>query len=79
LPFLILLLLFLSPIAYPIGSELLAVNPLVGIVELFRWSLVGGAGPSPLDLVLAMSVSFGLLIAGAAYFSRVERDFADVA
>jgi lipopolysaccharide transport system permease protein len=79
LPFVVMLLLFLSPIAYPIGSELLAVNPLVGIVELFRWSLVGGAGPSPLDLGLAIVVSLALLIVGAAYFSRVERVFADVA
>lgn len=79
LPFLVQLLLFLSPIAYPIGSKLLAVNPLVGIVELFRWSLVGGAGPSPLDLALAVTVAFTLLIVGAAYFSRLERVFADVA
>jgi lipopolysaccharide transport system permease protein len=79
LPFLIMLLLFLSPIAYPITSDLLAVNPLVGIVELWRWSLVGGAGPSALDLGLAITVSLVLLMVGAAYFSRVERVFADVA
>jgi lipopolysaccharide transport system permease protein len=79
LPFVVLLLLFVSPIAYPIETELLSVNPLVGIVELFRWSLVGGLAPTPLDLGLAMTVACGLLIAGAAYFSRVERTFADVA
>ena len=79
LPFVVQLLLFLSPIAYPITSKLLAVNPLVGIIELFRWSLVGGVGPSLLDLVLAVTVSFGLLVAGIAYFSRLERVFADVA
>jgi lipopolysaccharide transport system permease protein len=79
LPFLIQLVLFLSPIAYPIESKLLAVNPLVGIVELLRWSLVGGAGPGALDLGLAVTVTFALLIAGAAYFSRLERVFADVA
>jgi lipopolysaccharide transport system permease protein len=79
LPFVVMLLLFLSPIAYPIESELLAVNPLVGIVELFRWSLIGGAGPSPLDLGLAITVSLVLLLVGSAYFSRVERVFADVA
>jgi lipopolysaccharide transport system permease protein len=79
LPFLVLLLLFLSPIAYPITSQPLAVNPLVGIIELFRWSLVGGVAPTVLDLALAMIVSVGLLAAGIAYFSRVERTFADVA
>lgn len=80
LPFLVQLLLFLSPIAYPITSELLSVmNPLVGIIELFRWSLVGAGGPSPLDVGAAVAVASGVMIIGAAYFSRVERVFADVA
>jgi lipopolysaccharide transport system permease protein len=79
LPFVVQLLLFLSPVAYPIASGLLSVNPLVGIVDLFRWSLVGGESPSSPDLLLAATFAFGLLAAGAAYFSRVERVFADVA
>lgn len=79
LPFLVQLLLFLSPVAYPIASGWLAVNPLVGVVELVRWSLVGGAGPGQLDLGLSVVVSLGVLAAGAAYFTRVERVFADVA
>jgi lipopolysaccharide transport system permease protein len=82
-PFGIQLWLFASPVAYP--SSLLdepwrtvsAINPMVGVVEGFRWATLG-AGPAPWDLIGISAVSaIVILLAGLAYFDRVERGFAD--
>jgi lipopolysaccharide transport system permease protein len=83
IPFAIQMWLFASPVAYP--SSLLdepwrtisAINPLVGVVEGFRWAVLGTpASPWALIGVSAASALI-LLIAGLAYFDRVERRFAD--
>jgi len=79
LPFLINLLLFLSPVVYPIGSRVLAANPLVGTIEGWRWALVGNTPPSSFALGMSVAVSLATFALGVAYFSRVERVFADVA
>jgi lipopolysaccharide transport system permease protein len=83
-PFLTQLWLFATPIAYP--SSLLAepwrtiygLNPMVGVVEGFRWALVGTALNSPTSMLVSISISLILLIGGAFYFRRMERTFADV-
>jgi lipopolysaccharide transport system permease protein len=76
--------LFATPIAYPSSllSEpwrtLYGVNPMVGVVEGFRWALLG-AGPAPVTMIcLSAGVASGLLISGVLYFRRMERSFADV-
>lgn len=83
-PFGIQLWLFASPVAYP--SSLLdepwrtvsAINPMVGVVEGFRWATLGeGAAPWDLIGISALSAA-AILIAGLAYFDRVERGFADL-
>ena len=83
-PFLLQIWLFATPIAYP--SSLLAepwrtlygLNPMVGIVEGFRWALLDVAtAPGPAAAVSAV-VTLGLLISGAYYFRRMEKTFADV-
>ncbi len=83
-PFLTQLWLFATPIAYP--SSLLsepwrtiyAVNPLVGVVEGFRWTLLGSGG-EPTILILASScATLFALITAVFFFRRVERGFADV-
>ncbi|MCZ7663053.1 MAG: ABC transporter permease [Thermoleophilia bacterium] len=83
-PFLTQLWLFATPIAYP--SSLLGepwrtvygVNPMVGVVEGFRWALLGTQSrPGPMVLVSA-AVALALLFSGAVYFRRMERTFADV-
>lgn len=83
-PFGIQMWLFLSPIAYPssILSEpirtLSAINPLVGVVEGFRWAVFEN-GPAPLaQMGISALAAFVLLGLGLAYFDRVERGFADV-
>jgi lipopolysaccharide transport system permease protein len=82
-PFLVQLWMFASPVVYT--STLVptqwrafyALNPMTGVVEGFRWALIGG--PRPDDLILVSAVaSVLLLLAALAYFRRVERTFADV-
>jgi lipopolysaccharide transport system permease protein len=83
-PFASQLWLFVTPIAYPasiIGEPwrtLLAVNPMVGVVEGFRWAALG-AREAPWALMGVSAVSSLVFLAvGLAYFSRVERSFADI-
>jgi lipopolysaccharide transport system permease protein len=83
-PFLIQFWLFSTPIAYP--SSLLfepwrtayAINPMVGVVEGFRWALLGtNTAPGPMIIVSSMT-AFMVLVSGAFYFRRMEKTFADV-
>jgi lipopolysaccharide transport system permease protein len=83
-PFLVQAWMFATPIAYP--SSLLdepwrtfyGLNPMVGVVEGFRWALLGtDTAPGPIILVSAL-VSVSLLVSGLYYFRRMEKSFADV-
>jgi lipopolysaccharide transport system permease protein len=82
-PFLTQFWLFATPVAYPSSllSEpwrtLYGLNPMVGVVEGFRWALLGTGQPGPM-LALSAIVAVGLLVSGAYYFRRMERTFADV-
>lgn len=82
--FFIQFLMFATPIAYP--SSLLdepwrtvyGINPMAGVVEGFRWSLLGTASaPGPM-LIVSTFVAFTLLVSGAFYYRRMERTFADI-
>jgi lipopolysaccharide transport system permease protein len=90
LPFFIQLWLFVTPVIYPAGRVtsrlaklgipvwLYGLNPMVGVVEGFRWALFGsGSGPGPV-LAASAAISAFLLVSGAFYFRRMERTFADV-
>lgn len=84
IPFLAQIWMYVTPVAYPASviperwQTLYALNPMMGVVQGFRWALLGGM-PFP-AFPLAMSVLFvGLfLITGLFYFRRMERTFADV-
>lgn len=83
IPFLMQLWMFATPIAYPSSllSEplrtLYGLNPMVGVVEGFRWVLLGTAtSPGPMVLVSAVA-SLVVLITGAFYFRRMEVTFSD--
>jgi lipopolysaccharide transport system permease protein len=78
LPFVVLSWLFLSPVAYPVQNRLFELNPLVGVIDAFRWCVLG-TPVSASSLVLAAGLTVGLLVVGTAYFTRAERTFADVA
>ncbi|MBA2311629.1 MAG: ABC transporter permease [Actinobacteria bacterium] len=84
LPFLVQLWLFLTPVAYPSSlleepwRTLLGINPMAGVVESFRWALLGtDTAPGSMIAVSAL-VALGILASGAFYFRRMERSFADV-
>ncbi len=83
-PFLTQFWLFATPIAYPSSllSEpwrtLYGLNPMVGVVEGFRWALLGVAtAPGPIIVVSSLA-SLALLVSGLFYFRRMEKTFADV-
>lgn len=81
--FLIQFWLFATPVAYPSSLlpkplRLLAgLNPMAGVVEGFRWSLLGTSAPGPLLLVSLFAV-VAVGAGGLFYFRRMERSFADV-
>lgn len=82
-PFAIQMWLFATPVVYPsslIGEPwrtLSAINPMVGVVEGFRWATLG-SGSAPWELIgISAVAALVLLFAGLAYFDRVERGFAD--
>lgn len=84
IPFLTQAWLFMTPIAYPSSllSEpwrtLYGLNPMAGVVEGFRWALLGtDTVPGPMTIVSAV-VALVLFIGGAFYFRRMEQSFADV-
>lgn len=81
--FLIQFWMFATPVVYPSAllSEpwrtLYGLNPMVGVVEGFRWALLGTNPPSAMILLSAL-VSIILFVSGVIFFSRTERGFADV-
>ena len=83
IPFVILLGLFISPITYPFHlvphavRAIYAINPLVGVLETYRWMLFPSAG-WPGAIIIPIAASILLLVTGAAYFHRAESTFADI-
>ena len=83
-PFLIQLGLFASPVVYPVTfvpERFQAVygllNPMAGILEGFRWAILGTKPPSAL-LIASVAIVLVILISGAFYFRRREKSFADI-
>jgi lipopolysaccharide transport system permease protein len=89
-PFLVQLWLFVTPVIYPASQVgpllaswglppwLLGLNPMAGVVEGFRWAVLG-TPTAPWPLVASSAVFAGIiLVSGASYFRTVERSFADV-
>jgi lipopolysaccharide transport system permease protein len=83
-PFIVQVWMFSTPVAYPSSllSEpwrtLYGINPMVGVVEGFRWALLGTeTSPGPMILISA-AVAVILFISGLYYFRRMEKSFADV-
>lgn len=84
IPFLTQLWLFATPVAYPSSllpepwRTLYGLNPMAGVVEGFRWALLGQANsPGPL-LAVSVMVVLTLLVGGLWYFNKMEQTFADV-
>ena len=83
-PFLIQIWMFASPVAYPVGlipekwRLLYSFNPLAGVIEGFRWALLGKESPDFRVIAVSTMVVFALLFGGLIYFKRTERTFADL-
>ncbi|NJN68670.1 MAG: ABC transporter permease [Chloroflexaceae bacterium] len=84
IPFLVQAWMYASPIVYPSSmfSEpwrtLYALNPMVGVIEGFRWALLGAETQPALLIIVSTLSSLALLVSGAIYFRRMEKNFADV-
>jgi lipopolysaccharide transport system permease protein len=85
IPFITQLWMFATPVAY--GSSLIkndtwrtlyALNPMVGVIEGFRWALLGTDTAPGRGILVSTAVAFTVLITGAICFRRMERQFADV-
>jgi len=82
-PFLLQMLFFASPIIYSSDSipaalrPIYQLNPLVSVIEGFRWSVLGTNTPSPESILYSVIVGTGLLVSGFAFFRRTERTFVD--
>jgi lipopolysaccharide transport system permease protein len=84
IPFLTQIWLFATPVIYPISlisgrwQWLAAINPLVGLIEAFRWALLGTEDNPWVILAISIVSSVFLSYAGLLLFRRMERSFADV-
>lgn len=84
LPFLTQLWMFCTPIVYPTSlvpeayRALYAINPMVSVVDGFRWSLAGGERPAATMLAVSVSVTIVLIVTGYVFFRKRERLLSDV-
>ena len=84
-PFLLNLWMFATPVAYPSSlienPLILAVyqlNPMAGVIEGFRWALLGSGQPPSLSTLISVAISVVVFISGLFYFRRMEKTFADI-
>jgi len=84
IPFLTQFWMFVTPVAYPstLVPErwrlLYGLNPMAGVVDGFRWALLGGTTPPGPMMLVSLAAVAALLVGGMFYFRRMERTFADV-
>jgi lipopolysaccharide transport system permease protein len=88
IPFVVQFGLFVTPVFYSSGAVLerfgasgqmvMALNPLTGVIDGFRWAVAGGAAPHLASMGVSTVVGLALLLLGVWYFRRTERSFADV-
>lgn len=84
LPFLTQIWMFATPIIYPVSVVpdswrlLYSLNPMVGVVEGFRWALLGESNGMDVTIGLSVFVVAGVLGGGVLYFQSVQQTFADV-
>lgn len=83
-PFLTQFWMFATPIVYPSSllhgtwRTLYGINPMVGVVEGFRWALLGTDTAPGMIIIVSSLAASAILVSGAFYFRRMEKNFADV-
>jgi len=85
-PFIVQIGLYITPVAYPIkyatehlpdwGVKLYYLNPVVGIIEGFRWSVLGGEAPNNM-IYISFAVVVLVFTSGLVYFNKIEHKMAD--
>ncbi len=84
IPFFVQFWMFASPVVYPTSliperwRTLYCLNPVVGVVEGFRWTLLGQRAPALETILPSICIVLLLFASGVVYFKRMERTFADV-
>ncbi|MDI6739904.1 MAG: ABC transporter permease [Candidatus Edwardsbacteria bacterium] len=84
IPFIVQAWMYVSPVAYALSlipsrwSIIYALNPMVGVIEGFRWALIGRSAWPQGSMMVSLSVTLLLLVTGALFFRRMERTFADI-
>jgi lipopolysaccharide transport system permease protein len=83
-PFLVQFWMFASPVAYPSSliperwRWLYGLNPMAGVIEGFRWALIGQGSPPNVLLLISVAAVLLVLLGGIIYFQRMESTIADV-
>lgn len=84
IPFLVQFWMYASPVVYSVNlipqrwRLLYSLNPMVGVIEGFRWALLGKEEPELASIVVSTLMVLALLFGGLVYFRRTERTFADI-
>ncbi|MEK9140966.1 MAG: ABC transporter permease, partial [Nitrospirota bacterium] len=84
IPFVVQIWMFVSPIVYPVSlvpdrwKLLYGLNPMAGVIEGFRWALLGKSAPDPFVMGVSIVMVLAVLIGGVVYFRQMEREFADI-
>ena len=84
LPFLLQVWMYGSPVFYPMSvvpekwRALYSLNPMVGVIEGFRWAVLAKAHPDPRSMMISGSVILVMLVSGLVWFKNRERQFADI-
>jgi len=84
IPFVVQFWMYASPVAYPVSLVpekwrlLYSLNPMAGVIEGFRWALLGNDSPDFRVMAVSAIVVMLLLLGGLVYFKNTERTFADV-
>jgi lipopolysaccharide transport system permease protein len=84
IPFVVQIWMYASPVAYPVSLVperwrlLYSLNPMAGVIEGFRWALLGTGNPDFGVMTASAVVVIALMVGGTVYFRQMERTFADV-
>jgi len=84
LPFMMQVWMYASPVAYPLAIVparwrlIYSLNPMVGVIGGFRWTLLHGDAPDARAVMISVIFIAAALVTGVFYFRRMERSFADV-
>lgn len=84
LPFMVQVWLYATPVAYPAAivperwKLLYSLNPMVGVIEGFRWALLGSSQPDFRAMAISIAIIAASLALGVFYFRKMERSFADL-